>query len=392
MYGVSENIVPYHPNQELGPHVPVAFSAPSSVHPLYQQNVCITSIPPYQPIMSYPMQMLPAGHLVGSTPNYYVNNIHSPGVPHPASFSPPPHILNPQLLNYHNPKRKNVRPKFSPRKDVSNGHVGDMYSNMLYQPPGSYMGPCFSGDVVQAVTGVPIVMHQSVPSYVPPHSVQVTAANTTQMYPMVTFSPSAGSLQMDFFVPSVTETPNEETPPIHPIPVLSLQAPPVQLETVEEPKMASQILETAAPTQTVETPPVTEEKSLSVDPSEAKSWASLFKKDATVLAASVEKPTARVEPFTPSGVVAAAVAEAVSRPLVDVRTRRLAEHITSCELVMTPLALLPRGLINKSNWCYINATLQALIACSPFVHLVKSLERFTGRKHEESTTPIMDSV
>lgn len=392
MYGVPETIVSYHQNQELGPHVPVAYSAPNSVHPLYQQNVCIPSIPPYQPIMNYPMQMLPGGHLVGSTPNYYVNNIHSPGVPHPGSFSPPHHILNPQLLNYHNPKRKNGRAKYSPRKDVSNGHVGDVY-NMVYQPPGSYMGPCFSGDVVQAVTGVPIVMHQSVPSYVPPHSVQVTAANTTQMYPMVTFAPSASNLQMDFFVPSVTEIPNEEIPPNIPTPVLSPRAPLVHPETVEESKVeASQSLETAAPIPPVETTPVLEEKSQNADPSEGKSWASLFKKDAPVVAASAEKPTARVEPFTPSGVVAAAVAEAVSRPLVDVRTRRLAEHITSCELSMTPLALLPRGLINKSNWCYINATLQALIACSPFVHLVKSLERFTGRKHEESTTPIMDSV
>ncbi|XP_046635557.1 ubiquitin carboxyl-terminal hydrolase 10-like [Daphnia pulicaria] len=392
VYGVPETIVSYHQNQELGPHVPVAYSAPNSVHPLYQQNVCIPSIPPYQPIMNYPMQMLPGGHLVGSTPNYYVNNIHSPGVPHPGSFSPPHHILNPQLLNYHNPKRKNGRAKYSPRKDVSNGHIGDVY-NMVYQPPGSYMGPCFSGDVVQAVTGVPIVMHQSVPSYVPPHSVQVTAANTTQMYPMVTFAPSASNLQMDFFVPSVTEIPNEDIPPNIPTPVLSPRAPLVHPETVEEPKVeVSQSLETAAPIPPVETTPVTEEKSQNADPSEGKSWASLFKKDAPVVAASAEKPTARVEPFTPSGVVAAAVAEAVSRPLVDVRTRRLAEHITSCELSMIPLALLPRGLINKSNWCYINATLQALIACSPFVHLVKSLERFTGRKHEESTTPIMDSV
>lgn len=392
MYGVSETIVP-HPNQELGSHVPIAFSAPSSVHPLYQQNVCITSIPAYQPIMSYPMQMLPGGHLVGSTPNYYVNNLHSPGVPHPASFSPPHPILNPQLLNYHNPKRKNVRVKYSPRKDVTNGHVADVYSSMVYQSPGSYMGPCFSGDVVQAVTGVPIVMHQSVPSYVPPHSVQVTAANTTQMYPMVTFAPSAGSQQLDFFVPLVTETPNEDIPAIHPTVVLSPQTSLVQPEIVDEPKMeASHTLEKTESLPTIETAPIVEDKSALADPSEAKSWASLFKKDAPVVAASVEKPTARVEPFTPLGVVVTAVAEAVSRPLVDVRIRRMAEHLTSCELVMAPLALLPRGLINKSNWCYINATLQALIACSPFVHLVKSLERFTGRKHEESTTPIMDSV
>lgn len=35
--------------------------------------------------------------------------------------------------------------------------------------------------------------------------------------------------------------------------------------------------------------------------------------------------------------------------------------------------LLPRGLINKGNLCFLNATLQALLSCSPFVHLMQEL-------------------
>ncbi|KAI3687794.1 hypothetical protein L1987_81497 [Smallanthus sonchifolius] len=35
--------------------------------------------------------------------------------------------------------------------------------------------------------------------------------------------------------------------------------------------------------------------------------------------------------------------------------------------------LLPRGLINSGNLCFLNATLQALLACSPFVHLLQEL-------------------
>ncbi|XP_057499687.1 ubiquitin carboxyl-terminal hydrolase 24-like [Actinidia eriantha] len=35
--------------------------------------------------------------------------------------------------------------------------------------------------------------------------------------------------------------------------------------------------------------------------------------------------------------------------------------------------LLPRGLINSGNLCFINATLQALLSCSPFVHLLHGL-------------------
>jgi hypothetical protein len=33
----------------------------------------------------------------------------------------------------------------------------------------------------------------------------------------------------------------------------------------------------------------------------------------------------------------------------------------------------PRGLINKGNLCFLTATLQALISCSPFVHLLHTL-------------------
>ncbi|CAI9289458.1 unnamed protein product [Lactuca saligna] len=35
--------------------------------------------------------------------------------------------------------------------------------------------------------------------------------------------------------------------------------------------------------------------------------------------------------------------------------------------------LLPRGLVNSGNLCFLNSTLQALLACSPFVHLLQEL-------------------
>lgn len=35
--------------------------------------------------------------------------------------------------------------------------------------------------------------------------------------------------------------------------------------------------------------------------------------------------------------------------------------------------LLPRGLINLGNLCFLNATLQALISCSPFIQLLQEL-------------------
>lgn len=35
--------------------------------------------------------------------------------------------------------------------------------------------------------------------------------------------------------------------------------------------------------------------------------------------------------------------------------------------------LMPRGLINSGNLCFLNATMQALLSCSPFVHLLQDL-------------------
>ncbi|XP_016513950.1 ubiquitin carboxyl-terminal hydrolase 24 [Nicotiana tabacum] len=44
--------------------------------------------------------------------------------------------------------------------------------------------------------------------------------------------------------------------------------------------------------------------------------------------------------------------------------------------------LLPRGLINSGNLCFLNATLQALLSCSPFVELLLSLRIHSFSKVE----------
>ena len=41
--------------------------------------------------------------------------------------------------------------------------------------------------------------------------------------------------------------------------------------------------------------------------------------------------------------------------------------------VMSCRDILPRGLINSGNLCFLNATLQALLSCSPFVQLLQEL-------------------
>lgn len=373
-YGASGVVAPFPQGLVVDGPVPVGFSASNAVHNLCQPNVCITTIPQYQP-MSYPVQMFSGAHLIDSSPNFYVSNMPNLGMPHPSNFSPH-RVLNSQMLNF--PKRKTGRAKYPVRKEVPNGHVGDGYAS-FYQQPSPYM-PCFSGDVVQAVTGVPIVMPQMVPPCILPQGMQVPAS-TAQAFPMVSIPPPQ--------IPSVPPLPpNPAVVDVEIGPEPVVLPPPVDISPAPVEEAAGEAVSEVCepPTQP---DPISEPAPQ--EPQGAKSWASLFKKSAPVVV-SAEKPTARVEPFTPA--VGSTISEgvAVSGSSVDVKTRRLAKQLATYELTMAPLALLPRGLINKGNWCYINATLQALIACSPFVHLMRSLAPFTGTKLDTSATPIMDSV
>eukprot|EP00250_Pteridium_aquilinum_P020305 c24779_g1_i1 orf=158-2008(-) len=49
-------------------------------------------------------------------------------------------------------------------------------------------------------------------------------------------------------------------------------------------------------------------------------------------------------------------------------------HRSLKEVEVAGKRLQPRGLINKGNLCFLNATLQALLSCSPFVHLLHTLQ------------------
>ncbi|XP_013882861.1 ubiquitin carboxyl-terminal hydrolase 10 isoform X3 [Austrofundulus limnaeus] len=75
----------------------------------------------------------------------------------------------------------------------------------------------------------------------------------------------------------------------------------------------------------------------------------------------------------------------------DPMAPKLAELIENVKLIHKPVSLQPRGLINKGNWCYINATLQALIACPPMYHLMKSIPLHTETQRPCSSTPMIDN-
>uniref|UniRef100_A0A8B9HSD2 ubiquitinyl hydrolase 1 n=1 Tax=Astyanax mexicanus TaxID=7994 RepID=A0A8B9HSD2_ASTMX len=130
-----------------------------------------------------------------------------------------------------------------------------------------------------------------------------------------------------------------------------------------------------------------------------KSWASLFHNSKPLPGG----PQAYVEVKNAPVVVAVSpaatelpekVCEAREGPVPvseDPMAPKLAELIENVKLVHKPVSLQPRGLINKGNWCYINATLQALIACPPMYHLMKSIPIFSETQRPFTSTPMMDN-
>ena len=51
----------------------------------------------------------------------------------------------------------------------------------------------------------------------------------------------------------------------------------------------------------------------------------------------------------------------------------LGTFLRNYSLKHSSTAQLPRGLTNRSNWCFVNAILQALLACPPLYNLMRSL-------------------
>ena len=70
----------------------------------------------------------------------------------------------------------------------------------------------------------------------------------------------------------------------------------------------------------------------------------------------------------------------------------LLECICNLKVDLTRHHLVPRGLINQGNWCYINATLQALLAISPISRFYKSLKAFLNTNKNYTSTPLTDSM
>ena len=70
---------------------------------------------------------------------------------------------------------------------------------------------------------------------------------------------------------------------------------------------------------------------------------------------------------------------------------RMGEFLLSYHMDKQTVSLLPRGLTNRSNYCYINSILQALLACPPFYNLLMALPH-SKNPGKMSSTPLIDNM
>ncbi|XP_077309145.1 ubiquitin carboxyl-terminal hydrolase 10 [Lithobates pipiens] len=126
----------------------------------------------------------------------------------------------------------------------------------------------------------------------------------------------------------------------------------------------------------------------------AKSWASLFHNSKPSTSPQVAYVETKYSPPATTPQAAEKQVEEKEGPVPvseDSLAIKIAEVLENVKLVHKPVSLQPRGLVNKGNWCYINATLQALVACPPMYHLMKCIPMYTKLERPCTSTPMIDS-
>jgi len=124
----------------------------------------------------------------------------------------------------------------------------------------------------------------------------------------------------------------------------------------------------------------------------AMSWANLVRSNTTEASDTnnsaselSSKPLARIPPFAVNDQGKGAVGK-------DGREKELGAILRNLKLQFHSTPLLPRGLTNRSNWCFVNSILQALLACPPFYNLLRALPCSAWLTGGKSKTPMLDSL
>uniref|UniRef100_A0A182TGA5 USP domain-containing protein n=1 Tax=Anopheles melas TaxID=34690 RepID=A0A182TGA5_9DIPT len=71
---------------------------------------------------------------------------------------------------------------------------------------------------------------------------------------------------------------------------------------------------------------------------------------------------------------------------------KFGDFLSGYSIDNTNISMMPRGLINRSNYCYINTILQALIACPPFYHLMRTIRTLPAAKNSKHPKPFIDAM
>ncbi|CAN7991631.1 unnamed protein product, partial [Ixodes hexagonus] len=125
-----------------------------------------------------------------------------------------------------------------------------------------------------------------------------------------------------------------------------------------------------------------------------RSWADLFKKGDGAASSPAEGKAPVMEQDAPTAgndweddASSAAHDEAL-----DVALGKALHHCSTNPVNHQPPCIQPRGLENGKNWCYINANLQALLACPAFCNLLMSLPFNTGLQKGPSGIPFIECL
>ncbi|XP_076373350.1 uncharacterized protein LOC143258250 [Tachypleus tridentatus] len=123
-----------------------------------------------------------------------------------------------------------------------------------------------------------------------------------------------------------------------------------------------------------------------------RSWADLFKMMSLGNSTS-EKDVINETEAAACTTNARKVSEVSIKNLVstDLTACKIGKILMTVRLNHAAQFLIPRGLVNRSNWCYVNAILQALLVCPPLYNLLKRLPR-EGINRSNSSTPVIDSL
>jgi len=120
------------------------------------------------------------------------------------------------------------------------------------------------------------------------------------------------------------------------------------------------------------------------------SWASLFSsnKQAPTPAPTNIKPTARISPYKSAD----ANQDPQTPAEVESKSIELGRWLMGYGLSHYAPSILPCGLANRSNWCFVNAILQALLGCPPFYNLFKQIPLVPGMTAGKPTYPMIESL